>query len=338
MSDTIQFIHLSDLHVQCEGLHVVGHHTHGNAEVQQLVDSLKKEFGGLENKPYVVITGDIVNGTTTKDQEETHAKDFLKCLVDDGFKLLIVPGNHDFRYMGVNNRLRHSGNFYDKLMKLMPSFKSSYDSPHRIRGEGLHEEFDRIFPTVLRASEDVYFIGLNSMDMEPGSKFYFAQGHISYSQVACLEKVLNSINMGTLCNGVKNKPMKFGKVYEFGTLFPMFTPPNPNYPFGEKSQGDGVVAVAQDIVVSSFDSASKGQNQTVESLQHTCKARIVVYFHHHPFLDDPSAYPSGEDAQSWWAHFHTQMEERTDSFMRLKGLEELKRVIQGISIFHFLRD
>lgn len=68
----------------------------------------------LENKPdYVLITGDLVYSSTYKAHERFAEK--FKKLIDNGIKILIIPGNHDFDY--VPYYLEDSVPVYSSMMK-----------------------------------------------------------------------------------------------------------------------------------------------------------------------------------------------------------------------------
>ena len=87
---TLQILHLSDLHI--------GANTGERANLNFIVNKTKNKWGGAEIKPLVIITGDLSNDGEVEQFEE--AKGILEPLSKAGFQMLIIPGNHDYGFIG----------------------------------------------------------------------------------------------------------------------------------------------------------------------------------------------------------------------------------------------
>lgn len=321
--DAVTFIHLSDLHIVDEHHGLFSPHKGANSSVVQMVTKIIEDFASWKQKPFVVITGDITNGSAGN--EDVAAHDLLKPLLDNNFKLLIVPGNHDFRKHGWENKMLDPTPFHKNLMELCPDYTIAKN--HHTFNTGDHMAFVNMFPTVLRAQNDVFFIGLNSMDMNPGSKFRAAQGHFSYVQAARLKHLLDAIHG----NNLPVQLAAAGGLFAFNVLFPSWTDPvAPPEIVGEKGQGDGFVSFnqSQNPLVETPSAADTSEHERTAPL--SSSAKVIAYLHHHPLLNatDPSPFPSDENLASWAARAELAVESST-LLMDLREVAELRSAVEG---------
>lgn len=130
-----KIIHLSDLHIGPEGMF------ERFRDVIRRLTMLKQPA-----KDYVVvITGDLVEEAS--DTNYSMAKKCLKMLSGEGYRVLVVPGNHDYG----------SGNCADK--KWVKKFKRYFFGP---------EKENMRYPK-LDIIDGIAFVGLDSMEDELGT-------------------------------------------------------------------------------------------------------------------------------------------------------------------------
>lgn len=126
-------------------------------------DIIEKGKGKWEsNKPLILITGDIVN-----DGEEVqfiHARNYLYRLSNAGFKLRLIPGNHDY---GKN------GN--DANEKSFDLYKKYFGHFHEME----YPLFE--LPGDQSPLNGHFFVGLNSMEVFTASNF--AEGRLGEIQI-----------------------------------------------------------------------------------------------------------------------------------------------------------
>ena len=141
-----RILHISDIHIGRDE----DEDKNFDVVVQHIID--KGENGWKENKPIILITGDIVN-----DGEEVqflHARNYLYRLQNAGFTIRLIPGNHDY---GKKGNWAEEEN-YEK-------FKEYFSIFHEIE-----------YP-FCESLNDHFFIGLNSMKAESdGFDKIFADG------------------------------------------------------------------------------------------------------------------------------------------------------------------
>jgi hypothetical protein len=81
-------IQLSDLHIGMNGSSVA------LQQAQLIVDGIEEQYSHFTKKPIVVVTGDLVDNYSTENLQ--NAANLLQQLANDGFTVLVVPGNHDY--------------------------------------------------------------------------------------------------------------------------------------------------------------------------------------------------------------------------------------------------
>lgn len=152
-----KIIHLSDIHIGHEGMY-----ERFRAVINHLA-MIKQPAGNY----VVLVTGDIVDEAS--DQTYDMAKECLDKLTGHGYRVLIVPGNHDYG----------SGNCADK--KWVKEFKKCFFGNGNIG----YPKLDII--------DDMAFIGLDSMAKELGTvDRLLANGELGTVQLKKLDNILNS--------------------------------------------------------------------------------------------------------------------------------------------------
>jgi len=141
----------------------------------------------------VLIAGDIVEGAwsqgglfirqNTMEQEYKNAQEALKPLVNVGFDIHMVPGNHDYGPSG----LRYTKQAHNRYLDL-----------HReICGRKSNIVFsEKVFP--YRVSYQAWQLLLLDSNVHNGHGVHFSQGRIGNRQLAWLEKMLESSNVPTV--------------------------------------------------------------------------------------------------------------------------------------------
>lgn len=162
-----RFIHLSDLHIRWFK------DAPENTALSFLVPQIVKRYeAGV--KPTVLITGDITDDGT--EQQYKEAVRLLKPLQDNGFRLLVVPGNHDYGTAG-NVYLEKSLERYEQI--ILRDFLR-LDVPKD--GE--------FYPYVVE-SDDVVFIGVDSVVANLHSTVHYAAGEVGEPQRKVLRSILD---------------------------------------------------------------------------------------------------------------------------------------------------
>jgi predicted MPP superfamily phosphohydrolase len=160
-----RIIHLSDLHI--------GHDDCG-VRFRNIIDNIT--FLKQPALDYIiVITGDIVENATHGEQMD-EAADALEQLEKNGYKVLVVPGNHDYGTGSWGNR------------KFVSLFKKKYYHNPGIS----YPKLDII--------DEIAFIGLDSTAEElHWHDRFLSQGELGKGQIKRLKKILDSQDI----NGLK---------------------------------------------------------------------------------------------------------------------------------------
>lgn len=161
---TLQILHLSDLHV-------------GKSETVER-DNLKiivaktiEKWGKDENKPVVLITGDISNDGEVNQFDQ--AREILDPLYKSGFRLLVIPGNHDYGPIGSLVEINRFKNFKKKFYPKNPEVT---------------------FPLPLEEINGHVLVGLNSMEGQTrGIDKTFADGDLGDRQTRKLDEILKGL-------------------------------------------------------------------------------------------------------------------------------------------------
>ena len=152
-----KIIHFSDVHIGYEGMY-----ERFRAVINHLA-MIKQPAGNY----VVLITGDIVDEAS--DQSYDMAKECLDKLTGHGYRMLIVPGNHDYG----------SGNCANK--KWVTKFKKCFFGNQNIS----YPKLDII--------DEMAFIGLDSMAKELGTvDRLLANGELGTVQLKKLDDILNT--------------------------------------------------------------------------------------------------------------------------------------------------
>jgi predicted MPP superfamily phosphohydrolase len=159
-----KIIHLSDIHA--------GHDDCGE-KFRTITDNIAFLKQPAENY-VVVITGDIVNNANHS-EETDEAVDIIEHLETIGYKVLVVPGNHDY------------GNGSLGKKKFVGIFKEKY-----------YKSKDISYPK-LDIIEEVAFIGLdsNAEELHWNDRF-FSEGELGKEQLGRLEDILSGPEVTSL--------------------------------------------------------------------------------------------------------------------------------------------
>lgn len=143
------FIQISDLHIH-------GKKKLENIQCEKIVSYIVDKYSGPnDKKPVVLITGDIVDDG--KARQYNSAVKLLKPLVENEFRVLPVPGNHDYGPCG-NIYTEESQAFFQKyiLVDLIENVEAA------VPGKTMED----LFPMVTDVG-GVVFIGLDSVSPIP---------------------------------------------------------------------------------------------------------------------------------------------------------------------------
>lgn len=152
-----KIIHLSDLHIG---------HEDCTTKFNSIVDNIIRRMQPAEDH-VVIVTGDIVENANRRDFTDDAVAAFRK-LEDNGFKVLVVPGNHDYGTGVLGN---------DKFVEI---FKERFYGTTAI-------DYPR-----LDIIDDVAFIGLDSTAAElHWFDRMLSQGELGGEQLERLKKLLD---------------------------------------------------------------------------------------------------------------------------------------------------
>lgn len=189
----MKIVHISDLH----------HGEHSGTE--KLINKIIDEYKNEHLKPIVIVTGDLVDSSIQK-KEMVEVKNILKKLVDENFKLLICPGNHDLKKNGGTGNPRKSIHTFNKYFKDLIPKNINY------KGE---EDNDLLSYPLIHKIENHFFIGLNSLEGKP----VLTRGRLGKSQRYELKHDINSILKNEvdpiIIVYLHNNPFRFDYMYDF---------------------------------------------------------------------------------------------------------------------------
>ncbi len=152
---TTRILHVSDLHI---GRNRDGIIEANNLDlmVKHILKRAENDWQEKENKPLIMLTGDIVNDGVASQFER--ATTYFNQLTDAGFSLRIIPGNHDYGKNG-NDANEESFNL----------FKDYFGHYHNME-----------YP-LREPLNNHYLVGLNSMEVFTASNF--AEGRLGERQI-----------------------------------------------------------------------------------------------------------------------------------------------------------
>jgi len=189
----MKIIHISDLHH--------GDHSGSSELIKLIIDKFKKET----IKPIVVCTGDLVDSSINK-IEMKEVKEILKRLVDENFKLLLCPGNHDLKFEGIAGNPRKNIHVFNKYFKDLIPKNINY------KGE---EDNDLLNYPLIHKIDNHFFIGLNSLEGKP----ILTRGKLGASQRSELKHDIDFIKKNeenpVIIVYLHNNPFYYDYRYEF---------------------------------------------------------------------------------------------------------------------------
>ncbi|MCW8330942.1 metallophosphoesterase [Photobacterium sp. SDRW27] len=166
-----KFIHISDLHIHSDNNH------EDNKNCNVLVNYVLKRY--TREKPVVLITGDIVDDGCEKQYK--NAVSILKPLVDSGFIVLPVPGNHDYGPVG---------NFYTEKSQMLFQQYILGNLINNTQAIQSGVSMEDMFP-MTTLIDDTVFIGVDSVVGAEDEFLHFASGEVGSSQRKRLKDILH---------------------------------------------------------------------------------------------------------------------------------------------------
>jgi predicted phosphohydrolase len=158
----MRILHISDLHIGKEA------DVDRWKKAEKIVRESIREWGDDDDKPLVLITGDVVDDGA--EVEFIEARRILRPLHRAGFQVAPLPGNHDYGWNGAHAE--------EKRFKLFKKYLLGIES--RVT-----------YPDVPYADDDVTLITLNSMHAETG--FWdglLADGELGSRQLEDLDELI----------------------------------------------------------------------------------------------------------------------------------------------------
>ncbi len=162
----MKILHISDLHIGKKETEL-----NEARQAEKLVRLIKRHWGGGDDKPLVLITGDVVDDG--REAQFIEARRILEPLHTAGFQVVPLPGNHDYGWNGAYAQ--------EKRFKLFKKYLMGIET--RVT-----------HPDVPYADDRVALITLNSMRAETG--FWdglLADGELGDDQLAELAELLTTL-------------------------------------------------------------------------------------------------------------------------------------------------
>jgi DNA repair exonuclease SbcCD nuclease subunit len=183
----LKIIHISDLHIGHTDDTAAFANTKSLTErFDIIINNIINEFEASANEYTVVITGDIFDAPPTA---YSSALNIIKKLKDKNFKVLIIPGNHDFLAYDCHNNPIIDLIFYIETRFTMKQSLKSFNKSFYNNENYIYADINN-----LQIINNTCSIGLNSMegqifdlDIELG-----AQGKIGVPQLKRLQTILDS--------------------------------------------------------------------------------------------------------------------------------------------------
>ncbi len=189
----INFIHLSDLHIH------KNKKNKDNLNCIKIVDFIINKYTGEEQenkvydnneiydkiKPLILITGDI---TDDGDEEQYEiAVSILENLTKKGFKILAVPGNHDYGTIGNIYTEKSQSLFQEYILSNLMNNSEAQNS------ENSMEDIFPIVNTIKNEnSKPIVFIGIDSVVGNEDELLHFARGEVGKPQRIKLNKEIKN--------------------------------------------------------------------------------------------------------------------------------------------------
>jgi 3',5'-cyclic AMP phosphodiesterase CpdA len=170
----IKFIHLSDLHIHGSNM------KEDNVNTVKIIDYIIARYADYNKgeKPVVLITGDITDDG--KKNQYKNAVKILGPLVNEGFEVLACPGNHDYGPAGNIYTEKSQQLFQDYILGELLNIKKAGDSSVTM---------EDLYP-MQKSSEEVLFIGLDSVVGNEDELLHFASGEVGKPQRKKLTEIL----------------------------------------------------------------------------------------------------------------------------------------------------
>lgn len=168
----MNIIHISDLHYGATG-----------EKTEKLVDKIINHYKEIEVKPLIINTGDLVEDG--KKWQMRKCKKILNRLIDEGFEMLICPGNHDIKNNGYLPIIKGLKRFDEYFAELLPANSNFYG----------HEDNNLLDFPIVNNYNEFYFIGLDSNEKQRGIG---AKGELGSAQLRELNETIEEIRIANL--------------------------------------------------------------------------------------------------------------------------------------------
>ena len=169
----VKFLHIGDLHLH------KSNRKEDNENTIKVVDYIIRKYSNCpDGKPVIMQIGDIVDDGAKS--QFKNAVELLKPLVDEGFKVLACPGNHDYGYRG-NFYTEKSQAYYQEYILADLLNNKDAQKPGVVM-EDLYPMVDKI--------KDVVFIGVDSVVGNEDQALHFASGEVGEEQRGKLAVIL----------------------------------------------------------------------------------------------------------------------------------------------------
>ncbi len=164
----MKILQISDLHIG-NGWNFISE----EKNTDKIVKLVIKKWANDDDKPLVLITGDVTDSGTLKQLKI--AKRIFDKLREKGFQLYFIPGNHDYGTKGNINDKKRFKNFKKHLIGIE---RISYPD----------------VKTIEQKNYNLALIGLNSMKAETGTwDSFLADGELGAGQLQEVEEILDDL-------------------------------------------------------------------------------------------------------------------------------------------------
>ena len=184
----MKIVHISDLHYPKTG-----------KNTKKLITHIIHYYREVTIKPIIVLSGDILHSSTRKTNFK-EAKTLLQGLKNEGFHLLICPGNHDLKAEGIAPIFIGRKRFDNYFQSLLPQGFNYF-------GEEDNNLVD--FP-IVHQFDNHFFIGLDTLAEE---NFIGAAGELGEEQIRELKEIIEELkeqfNEPIITVYLHHHPLKF---------------------------------------------------------------------------------------------------------------------------------
>ncbi len=170
----VKFLHIGDLHLH------KSNNNEDNKNSIKVIDYIREHYSNdPDGKPVILQIGDLVDDGAEKQYK--NAVEIFEPLVEEGFKILACPGNHDYGYRG-NIYTEKSQSLFQEYI-LVNLLKNEDAQKPGVKMEDLYPMVDEI--------NGVLFIGVDSVVGSEDKFLHFASGQVGEPQRNKLAEILS---------------------------------------------------------------------------------------------------------------------------------------------------